>query len=82
MDLASVVEATTAGPARAVRRADVLGSLTEGREADVTVLEIARGERSLVDADGERELAEEWLVPRYVVRAGEVLELDPALGSC
>ena len=81
MSLPAVIEATTLDPARAVRRAGELGSLATGSEADVTVLEVACGKRDLVDADGGREAATEWLVPRWVVRAGQALELDPALGS-
>ena len=38
----AVIEATTAAPARAIRREDTLGSLAVGREADITVLELAR----------------------------------------
>lgn len=75
MDLPAVIEATTLAPARAVRREDALGSLAVGREADITVLELARGERNLVDAHGEQEVATEWLVPRWVVRGGDVVEL-------
>jgi dihydroorotase len=81
MPLPAVIEATTAAAARAIRRSGELGSLSPGREADVTVLELARGERVLVDADGEREVSAEWLVPRWVVRAGQALQLDAALGS-
>lgn len=82
MDLPSVIEATTVAPARALRREDTLGSLAVGREADITVLEQARGERNLVDAHGEHEVATEWLVPRWVVRGGNVIELaTPALAS-
>src|SRR5207245_1501626 len=51
-------------------------SLAVGREADVTVLELVRGDRELVDAAGERVFASEWLTPRWVVRGGEAIELD------
>jgi dihydroorotase len=77
MDLPAVIEATTAAPARAVRREDTLGSLAVGREADITVLQLARGEHDLVDAGGEHEHANEWLVPRWVVRGGDTIELGP-----
>lgn len=75
MDLPAVIAATTIAPARAVRRDDTLGSLAVGREADITILELARGERDLVDAHGEQEIATEWLVPRWVVRGGDVIKV-------
>jgi len=75
MDLPAVIEATTAAPARAVRRGDTIGSLAAGREADVTMLEIVAGEHDLVDAAEQHEVAATRLVPRWVVRGGEVLEL-------
>ncbi len=80
MPIETVIEATTAAPARAVRRSDELASLAVGRGADVTVLELAHGEHELVDADGERVIAGEWLVPRWVIRAGEAIELGSAQG--
>lgn len=76
LPLGELVRSTTAAPAAALGRAATLGSLAVGREADITVLELARGARVLVDAEGARETAEEWLVPRLVVRAGTVLELE------
>ena len=76
MELPKVIEATTAAPARAIRRDDAVGSLALGREADVTVLELAPGAHELVDAEGAIEVVPERLVPRWVVRAGEVLESD------
>jgi dihydroorotase len=75
MDLPSVIEATTAAPARAVRRADTIGSLAIGREADVTLLEIVEGAYDLVDAAEEHVTATRRLVPRWVVRSGEPIEL-------
>jgi dihydroorotase len=75
MPLADVVAATTSRPAAAIRREGELGSLADGREADVTVLELVRGEHRLDDAAGESVVAEEALVPRWVVRAGVPLEI-------
>lgn len=75
MPLPDVVRATTSSPAAALRRADTLGSLAPGREADVTVLELVRGARALVDGAEVSETAAEWLEPRWVVRGGVALEL-------
>ena len=76
MALPDVIAATTTAPARAIRRSDALASLAVGRDADVTVLELVRSDRDLVDADGERVAVSEWLTPRWVVRGGEAIELD------
>jgi dihydroorotase len=73
--LPDVVRMTTSTPAGALRRAADLGSLETGREADLSVLELASGTRTLVDAEGATASAEQWLVPRWVVRGGEALEL-------
>ena len=75
MALPDIVRATTVAPAAAVRRADELGSLAPGRDADVTVLELVRGARTLTDGEAKSETAAEWLEPRFVVRAGTALEL-------
>lgn len=73
--LADVVRMTTAAPAAALRRGGELGSLEPGREADVTVLELVRGDRTLVDGEEASETAAAWLEPRWVVRAGEPIDL-------
>ena len=75
LDLPAVIEATTAAPARAVRRADTIGSLAAGREADITVLEMVDGEHDLVDAEEAHVTASARLLPRWVVRGGDVTEL-------
>lgn len=78
MPLTEVVRATTEAPASALRAADRLGSLAPGREADVTVLELAAGAWRLTDAANETVVARELLVPRLVVRGGAVLECQDA----
>jgi dihydroorotase len=75
MSLPDVVRATTVAPAAALRRADRLGSLAPGREADVTVLELVGGARPLTDGEARTETAAAWLEPRAVVRAGVAIEL-------
>jgi dihydroorotase len=76
MDLPDVIRATTATPAGALRRDD-LGALAPGREADITAFELRAGHWELPDAAGGSEVVEQLLVPRIVVRAGEVSKLDP-----
>jgi dihydroorotase len=77
MDLPAVIRSTTATPAAAVRRGGSLGALAPGREADVTVLELAEGDWLLPDAAGESEVVGRLLVPRFAVRAGRVHRLGP-----
>jgi dihydroorotase len=75
MSLAEVVTATTAAPAAAIRRSGEVGSLAPGTEADLTGFELASGEWVLPDGTGESEAVETLLVPRLVVRAGQVYRL-------
>lgn len=77
MELEDVIRATTATPAQATRRQDSIGALAPGREADLTGLELRYGSWSLPDAAGATEVVERLLVPRLVVRGGEVRHLDP-----
>ena len=75
MQLADVIRATTAAPAAAVGRADRIGALAAGREADISVFDLREGRWPLPDAAGTTEVVERLLVPRMVIRAGQVSEL-------
>jgi len=70
--LEQVVEMTTRNPARALGLEDRLGALAEGREADITVLEVATGRFLFRDTPGETLVGETALAPYLTVRAGEV----------
>jgi dihydroorotase len=72
MSLAGVITATTTAPAAAVRREGLAGALTVGRQADLTVAELRAGNWALPDAAGDSEVAEQLIVPRLAVRAGQV----------
>jgi predicted amidohydrolase len=52
--------------------ADEIGSLRAGACADVAGLELARGRFEFADTAGNRLIGKQKLVPRLVVRAGEV----------
>ncbi len=80
MELQDVVRATTATPAQAVGRHGSIGALAPGREADLTAFELRSGHWALPDAAGATEVVEQLLVPRLVIRAGEVQRLDPDTG--
>jgi len=77
MDLTGVVQAATVAPAAAIRRQHAIGSLADGREADITGFELRTGEWTLADGAGQSEIVETLAVPRLVVRAGQASRLDP-----
>ncbi len=77
MDIQDVIRATTATPALAARREDSIGALAPGRAADLTGFELRTGHWALPDAAGTTEVVERLLVPRLVIRSGEVRRLDP-----
>jgi dihydroorotase len=77
MEIQDVIRATTATPAQAARRQDRIGALVPGREADLTAFELRYGNWALPDAAGATEVVERLLVPRLVIRAGEIRRLDP-----
>jgi dihydroorotase len=76
MPLMDVIRASTVTSAAALREEERLGALAEGREADVSILELREGRFTLEDGDHVTVDAEQLLVPRYAVRAGEVVECD------
>jgi len=76
MELPDIARASTWSPARAVNRQQSLGSLSPGREADITAFELRAGSWALPDAAGATEVVERLLVPRFVVRRGVVLDID------
>lgn len=76
MDLTEVIRATTSTPALAVRRSGSIGAIAAGREADLTVFELCSGQWALPDAAGVTEIAERLIIPRAVLRAGELRHID------
>lgn len=81
MQLGDVIRASTSTPATAIGRAATVGAIASGRDADLSVFELRTGHWGLPDAAGETEVVERLLVPRLVVRAGQVRDvLPPAAG--
>jgi dihydroorotase len=76
MELTDVIRATTATPAVAVRRAGRIGALAPGQEADLTAFELRTGHWALPDAAGETAVAERLLVPRVVLRSGQLRHIE------
>jgi len=77
MNLAEVITAATAAPAAAIRRGREIGSLAPGSAADLTGFELRAGGWLLPDGAGHSEVVETLVIPRLVVRAGQVHRLDP-----
>jgi dihydroorotase len=81
MPEADVVRATTSAAATAIRREDRLGSLSPGREADITVFELVDEPTRLTDGAHESVVAEQSLVPRWVVRRGQPIKIEARSSS-
>src|SRR5205807_7392622 len=77
MNLAEVITAATAAPAAAIWRGREIGSLAPGSAADLTGFELRAGGWLLPDGAGQSEVVETLIIPRLVVRAGQVHRLEP-----
>lgn len=73
MSLEDVVEASTAGPAKALGMAGEIGSLAVGREADIAVLELVDADELITDTEGQERALKQQLVPTATVRAGTLV---------
>ncbi|MDP6116690.1 MAG: amidohydrolase/deacetylase family metallohydrolase [Planctomycetota bacterium] len=74
MPVGTVIEKTTSGPAKAIRREESLGSLAIGREADIAILEEQEGEFELMDTRGDTVKCDKSLACAGVVRAGNLVD--------
>lgn len=73
MELKEVVNRSTVTPARAISRFPEVGTLGEGKDADVAVLELEEGVFAYHDAWEKKRLANRRIVNVLTVRAGEVV---------
>lgn len=67
-----VVTMVTENPAKAINQDHRLGSLVEGRQADITVLDIKTGKWAVYDVVGGRLTTEKAIVPVLTIKRGEV----------
>ncbi|MDA1188867.1 MAG: amidohydrolase/deacetylase family metallohydrolase [Chloroflexi bacterium] len=74
--LPEVIAMATTNPAKALGKSDTLGSLKEGREADISVLEEATGKWAVKDCAKAALTTDKALAPVVTVRAGEVFMPD------
>jgi len=72
LPLEKVIELTTVTPARAIGKAQEMGSLTPGSAADVSVFDLVQGTFSLVDSQGDTRNATQKLVPVLALRRGRI----------
>ena len=72
--LEEVVRMTTMNAARALGIEETAGSLAEGREADVAIVELLEGSYQLTDATGESRTGSQALVPFLTIKGGKVVE--------
>jgi dihydroorotase len=79
LTLPEIVATVTSNPARMVGRQDSLGTLAVGREADISVLDLATGRFTLSDNGGEQVIADQMLTPAFALRAGKQIMADSPL---
>ena len=76
LDLEEVVATVTANAAKLLRMEDELGSLTVGREADISVLEVLKGRFRLSDNSGVEVVTDILLRPAFCLRSGTRHDTD------
>ena len=74
--LGQVVTMCTSNPARAIGEEKRLGSLIEGRQADISVLKIRDGDWVVHDALNDEMKIDKAVVPVLTIKRGEVFEPD------
>jgi dihydroorotase len=72
MPLKDVIQRCTQNPARVIKRAD-LGNLSVGSEADITVLNLRKGDFGFLDVSDTRLKGSQKLEAELTVRAGKVV---------
>lgn len=70
-----IIEAVTASPAKAVNRQSLLGSLTVGTEADVTMLKVVDHPQDIEDTFGVKKSVKKAILPKAVWRAGKAFPI-------
>ena len=73
MELEDVIARATINPARVLQAEAEIGTLQPGSRADITVLDLLKGDWLFKDALGQPLTAQQRLLPAWVVRAGELI---------
>jgi dihydroorotase len=77
--LAEVVKATTASAAALLGMAGELGAIAVGRDADLTIIDVAEGDFTFTDTAGQAFRGGYGLVPVRTIKGGE--EFSPGWGT-
>lgn len=70
-----VIEMVTKNPAE-ILGLKGFGELKEGFVSDITIFDIVKGEKELVDSNGNKKIALEYFKPLAVILKGEYIEID------
>ena len=79
LDLDEVVATVTGNAAKLLHMEDTLGSLSVGREADVSVLDVLKGRFLLSDNSGAEVVTDTLLRPAFCLRGGMRIDADSPL---
>jgi dihydroorotase len=79
LPLEHVVAMATYNSAKIAGMDDVVGTLEAGREADISVLDDARGRFVLRDNEGTQVVTDRMLTPAYCLRAGVRYDADASI---
>lgn len=81
MTLPDVLKATTYNPAKAINKLDILGTIEQGKLADLIVLDVKEQKRNLYDAQGERIESKHVIEPYLQFIRGKPKLIDYAPGT-
>jgi len=76
LTLKEVVERVTINPAKAQGLDDMIGSLTPGYPARITIFDLAEGDYTFRDCEGGKRNGSLMIVPTHCVMDGELIECD------
>jgi dihydroorotase len=79
LPMIDIIASVTSNPAKMVGMLDQIGTLKEGYDADISVLDLAEGSFPLADNSGVKVNAAQAFVPLFCYRAGQRFEADSPL---
>ena len=71
-----VIERVTIIPAKAQGLDDMIGSLTPGYPARITIFDIEDGKYTFRDCEGGKRTGSQMIIPSHCVMDGEIIECD------